>query len=48
MLVCEAGGVLTGYDAATDDVGVVPALVSEYAGIGVGENGAPVAYPVKK
>ncbi|MFD5246743.1 PQQ-binding-like beta-propeller repeat protein [Amycolatopsis sp. NPDC058340] len=38
----------TGKDLATDDVGVVPVLVSEYAGIGAGENGAPSAYPVKK
>jgi outer membrane protein assembly factor BamB len=38
----------SGKDLATDDVGVVPALVSKYAGIGAGDSGAPVAYPVKK
>jgi hypothetical protein len=38
----------TGEDRATDDVGVVPALVSKYAGIGVGDDGATLAYPVKK
>ncbi|MBE1578877.1 PQQ-binding-like beta-propeller repeat protein [Amycolatopsis roodepoortensis] len=37
----------TGKDLATDDVGLVPALVSEYAGIAAGENGESLAYPVK-
>ncbi|GHE79073.1 hypothetical protein GCM10017786_06060 [Amycolatopsis deserti] len=36
----------TGKDLSTEP-GVVPVLVSEYAGIGVDDDGTPTAYPVK-
>ncbi|OXM72515.1 MULTISPECIES: PQQ-binding-like beta-propeller repeat protein [Amycolatopsis] len=36
----------TGRDRSTEP-GAVPVLVSRYAGIGVDDNGTPVAYPVK-
>lgn len=38
----------TGKDRETDDVGIFPSLVSKYVGIAAGDNGEPVAYPVKK
>ncbi|MCR6482896.1 PQQ-binding-like beta-propeller repeat protein [Amycolatopsis sp. OK19-0408] len=38
----------TGQDRETDDVGIFPALVSKYVGIDAGEDGAPLAYPIKK
>lgn len=38
----------TGKDRAIDGIGLVPALVSKYVGIGAADDGTPTAYPVKK